>query len=229
MKYPLLFGATAVGWLALAIMRGGWWWIAAWPALAFALVATAYGGAGVRVFAKSQSGKLAWPAVVVLLPFLLMTWGVWHLQHRRDRNRLAEVEPGLWIGRRPLACDVPEGATVVDLTAEFPVARGVYATERYVSRPMLDHSVPTPTEFDTLVRDLISRSGTLYVHCAQGHGRSAMVTAAILLARGRASSIDEAMQRIRKVRPRVRLGPSQERLLDAWWKQYNETKMTQPA
>jgi protein-tyrosine phosphatase len=218
MKYPLLFGGMAIGWLAIAVARGGAWWVAVWPATAFALVAAAYGGAGVGVFAKRPDGRMAWWAVALLLPFLLMTWTVWHLQHWRDGNRSCQIRPGLWIGRRPLCSDLPEDVRlVVDCTAEFPVARGICPDRHYVNLPMLDHSVPTPAEFDALIGSLAGRAESMYIHCAQGHGRSAMVAAGVLLARGESPSVDEALAQIRCVRQRIKLGTTQRQLLDAWW------------
>jgi protein-tyrosine phosphatase len=227
MKYPLLFGTMAVAWLLIAVLRGGWWWIAAWPALSFALVACAYGGAGVGVFGKQPDGRMAWWALILLLPFLLMTWSVWHLQHLFDRNRRCQIQPGVWIGRRPLLGDLPgDVQLIVDCTAEFRLAPGISPDRQYVNLPMLDHSVPTLAAFGQLIESLSTRPETMYIHCAQGHGRSALVAAAVLLARGDATSIDGAMEQIRCVRSRVKLGVTQRALLEAWWSQAQSRRTT---
>jgi protein-tyrosine phosphatase len=58
------------------------------------------------------------------------------------------------------------------------------------------------------------KDGPVYVHCAAGHGRSAMFVAALLLASGRLASVSEAEAFMREKRPEVRLSSSQRELLD---------------
>jgi protein-tyrosine phosphatase len=57
----------------------------------------------------------------------------------------------------------------------------------------------------------------LLVHCAHGHGRSAALLCAILLATGEASSVVDAEQILKAVRPRVRLNPRQKAAVTSWW------------
>lgn len=57
----------------------------------------------------------------------------------------------------------------------------------------------------------------IMVHCAHGHGRSAALLCAILLATGEASSVGHAEQILKAVRPRVRLNPRQKAALASWW------------
>lgn len=54
------------------------------------------------------------------------------------------------------------------------------------------------------------------VHCAHGHGRSATVLAAILIADGRAAGVAEAEALMQAQRPRVRLNRRQRAALLAW-------------
>jgi protein-tyrosine phosphatase len=48
-------------------------------------------------------------------------------------------------------------------------------------------------------------AGPVYVHCAQGHGRSATFAAAWLLAAGSAKDARDAVEKLRSKRPLVRL------------------------
>lgn len=59
--------------------------------------------------------------VLLLLPFFVVTWLLWHLQILFTREpRHVEVAPGIWLGRRCFAHELPEKiAVVVDLTSEF--------------------------------------------------------------------------------------------------------------
>src|SRR5947209_17823719 len=54
-----------------------------------------------------------------------------------------EVVPGIWVGRRAYARELPPDITlVVDLTAEFPEPRAVRAGRSYVCLPTLDATAP---------------------------------------------------------------------------------------
>jgi hypothetical protein len=146
MKYGILF-LTLGGILGVeAVTLRGFYWILAWPGLSFALVGAAYLGLGPGVFGKQPDGTIAWYALAILLPYLLLAWLTWHIARLASREDCYnEVEPGLFIGRRPLADEVPKVVTlVVDLTSEFAEVRAVRAGRRYVAFPMLDTGVPSP-------------------------------------------------------------------------------------
>ncbi len=102
---------------------------------------------------------------------------------------------------------------MVDLTAEFPEPEGVRNGRDYICVPTLDASVPVDGQFVELVETVNRIDGSTYVHCAQGHGRSGTLVAALLLARGAAKSVDEAVATVRKARPGVRLNAQQKALL----------------
>jgi protein-tyrosine phosphatase len=202
----LVFQALDLGGPALLLL---------WPALSFFLVAAAYGGLGPGIFGKRPDGSQAPWALVLLLPFLLLLWGLWHLQRFISRERpFHEIVPGLWLGRRPLPGELPAGvALVVDLTAEFPAACRAAPGREYRCLPLLDAAVPRTSALPELVAELAGRQG-VYLHCAQGHGRSGLVAAAVLLARGLADNPAEAVSFVRTVRPGVRLRKGQRRYLE---------------
>jgi protein-tyrosine phosphatase len=199
-----------------ALDQGGLALLLLWPALAFALLAGAYAGLGPAVFGKRENGRLPWWAILLLLPCLLLLWGLWHLQRRLSREPVCnEIAPGLWVGRRPFPRELPGGVgLVVDLTAEFPTACPAIPGREYRCLPILDASVPDERAFRRLVDELADRPGVVYLHCAQGHGRSGMVAAALLLARGLAADANEAVKMVRRARPGARLGNNQRRVLE---------------
>jgi protein-tyrosine phosphatase len=215
MKYVVVFGLFAAYLLALAALLGGWAWLLAWPALSFALFAAAYAGLGAGVFAKRPTGALAWWSLLLMLPVVAVLWSLWHLKRLFDREPCChEVAPGVWLGRRPLARELPPGVTlVVDLTAEMPPARGVRVGREYVALPTLDAYVPADAPFLALLDRLASHPGPIYLHCAAGHGRSATLAAALLLRRGLASDARQAEAMLRQARRRVGLTPAQRRFL----------------
>ena len=51
--------------------------------------------------------------------------------------------------------------------------------------------------------------GTIYIHCAEGHGRTGLFAAALLVKLGQFDSTDDALEFVKSKRPLVRLGKIQ--------------------
>ncbi|MCP3170105.1 phosphatase domain-containing protein [Myxococcus qinghaiensis] len=217
LKYSFVFGVFAALLTGLAFQLRGLGWGLLWPALSFALVAVAYAGAGPAVFGKRADGRMQPWALVVLLPYLLMTWTTWRLARRLSRESVHdEVAPGIVIGRRLLAGELPEGTrTVVDLTSEFIEPEGIRSVEHYVCLPILDATAPSVESLASHIESWAALPTPLYIHCAQGHGRTGMVAAAVLIARGVAPDARLALSMVRKARPGVRLSTAQGATLGA--------------
>ena len=196
--------------------------LVAWSGLSFLFVGAAYRRRAPGVFGKrGADGRLGPLAVLLCLPYLLLSWGLWRVEGWLSRERrYDEAAPGLFLGRRPASARaLPPGVTLVaDLTAEFPACRAVAAQGRaYRCLPMLDGTAPSDeTTFRAFVAEIAEASarGPVYVHCAQGHGRSALVAAAVLLERGLAADPDAALASVRAARPRARLSREQYALLE---------------
>lgn len=203
-------GAALAG--AGAVREPALWW----PAVCLGVVAAAYAGLGPRPFGKRPSGARSQLATAVLAPYLLVAWAVLLGLRLRDEPSYAEVRPGLFVGRRPLrARELPPGVSlIIDLTAEFAGVRppGV----DYVCLPTLDGSAPADVgPVRALVARIRRHEGVVYVHCAAGHGRSVAIVAGVLLAEGRARTLEDAMRAIRRVRPGAGLSRSQRALVRA--------------
>ena len=206
-----LFGA-ALAYQALRL--GGWWLLLLWPAASFFFVAAAYVAARPRWLGKRPDGRLSLPAASVLAPFTAFAWGVAH-GHRVLRRGPAscEVAPGVWLGRRAGAGELPPGvSTVVDLTAEFWEPAGVRTGRRYLCVPTLDSTASDEAAFRDALDCVAAADGPVYIHCAQGFGRSAALAAALLVRRGAARDVDEAVAMLAKARPGVRLTRRQREL-----------------
>jgi protein-tyrosine phosphatase len=216
MKYGLVFGLLGLYLVGLAAVVGGWTWLLAWPGASLLLVAVAFVGAGPRLFGKRPDGTVAWWALLTLLPYLLLTWALWHLLRLTSREPCChEIVAGVWVGRRVYATELPPDVSlIVDLTAEFAEPRAVRAGRSYVCLPTLDATAPEERAFGVLVRRVDEHHGNLYIHCASGHGRAATVAAALLLTRGLAADVRGAEALLRGVRPGVRLKKAQRQLLE---------------
>ena len=215
MKYALFFASSgaAVTWYAfqgppLSILL-------LWPAASLATVAAGYAGLGAQVFGKRRDGRLAVTSALVLAPYLLLTELVWHLS-RLLRREVAYnlLAPGFTIGRRLLGSEYPEEfRAVVDLTAEFQDPMASRADRTYLTLPILDGHVPSADALMDLVFKLQTRSDGVYIHCAEGHGRTALVAAALLLGSGQARSLEEAVGRVLDARPLAHMNRTQARFL----------------
>jgi hypothetical protein len=218
-RFGLFFATSALVQLAVALRASGWWAVLpGWLGLSLAQVAVAYLFAGPRVLGKRADGTLHPVAWLWGLPFFaLQELATVVRRLRRAEPAWNEVAPGLYLGRRCQALELPPGTRwVVDLTAEFAEPRVVREGHTYRALPTLDGCAMDPGPFALLVEELRGTEGPVFVHCAVGHGRSATVLAAVLLARGLARDVDDAEQMMQRARPLVRLGRRQRALLTAW-------------
>jgi len=215
MSYALILGGLGFGliYVGLTQLPGGV--LLLWLGLSFLVVAAGYAGIGPRVLGKRKDGTVHPLSGTILIPYRLLLEGLWQLQCRLTKEPAAhEIVPGLWLGRRPGPQDLPPGvALLVDLTVEFPRAcRGVSGCD-YLALPCLDAAAPEWRSFRAAVRKIAANPGPVYVHCALGHGRSATVVAAVLIARGHAADPSEAEARVLSIRAGVGLNAGQRALL----------------
>jgi len=212
MRFGLMQVALGIALLAAAVLLGGWAWALAWPGASVLVVGVAYLGYGPRVFGKRPDGALSWLHVLSLFPYYAVAWTLWQLKSRLLGERPHdEVAPGIIVGRRPLgALEYPKDTVcVVDLTSEFPRSATTRDCARYECIPTLDTAAPEIAAMRALVDRLADEDGPIFLHCAMGHGRSATVAAALMIRRGLARDVDEAVERMRAARPGVHLHPVQ--------------------
>lgn len=214
MKYGIYFLVLAALMLSMAIQFGGWYWTMFYPSMSFAIVAIGYLGVGPRVFGKHSNGGRSLVATIFLLPYLLLTLATWHLVRLVSQEpAVNRVDPDLFLSRRLLSDELPNGVkTVVDLTCEF--TDPPFACDNYHCFPFLDASCPTADELNELAKRILTLPKPVLIHCAQGHGRTGLVAAAVLLVAGKASTSAEALALVRTVRPGIELNASQRKTLE---------------
>lgn len=184
-----------------------------WLALAFVVVGGAYLRGARDIFGKRPDGTLAPSRVLVLLPFLGLLWAVWHAARVLSREpAISELSPRLRLARRLLPDELPaDVALVVDLTAEFPSR---LAPRNYRSLPILDGGVPDLAQLQRVLDD-VPRDGVTLVHCAQGHGRTALFAACHLIDRDWLPA-DAAVAAVLAARPLARMSRAQRAFVDAF-------------
>lgn len=229
MRLPILFGLLSLALLAppgLSYTPGGG--LRAWLGIASAVLCLLY---VISLWPERQVGRwirsaspISWFVRLLLAPHRWGAWAfVWLKVRFRGERPLDEIVPGLFLGRRPLWMDRAANAThrlsgVVDLCVEFPESGPVVgvAEEDYLSIPALDGTAPSLHDTKYAVdwmEDRLKQGKNILVHCAAGHGRSATVVAALLIARGLATDAESAERLMKTIRPLVSLNRSQRRLI----------------
>src|SRR2546430_16664176 len=98
MRYAVIFLSLGIGFIVLAVQRGGWWLLMIWPGLSAVIVGAGYAKLGARVFGKRAHGTYAMWAMLIHLPYLLITRGIWHLLRVvLPENPADQVAPGIWL------------------------------------------------------------------------------------------------------------------------------------
>ena len=215
MKYGILFSVVSVLLVVSAVSHAGWFYFLLWPALSFRVIATGYFHFGSRVYGKSKSGVLSAINQLILLPYLTYLWSVWHLLRLIKRETAYDqLSENIFIGRRLLSHELPaEIDHVIDLTCEFTEPLALRRKSYYLF-PILDGFVPTSDLLRGWLNEIADLHGTIFIHCAEGHGRTGLFAAALLLHKGQFQNPDEALRFIRSKRSLVRLGSRQMKMLN---------------
>ena len=205
--------------IALAVAGpaiGGLAWALLWPAGALVLVGVVYFAGDASLFRKID-GRMARAASWLLLPYLL---GAWINSRWWTRKSPADsvVADGVLLGRAP-SCGGGETMgvkSVVDVAAELPACASL---ARYRAVPMLDLLVPSVRQIDAAVVAIesLSQHRPTLVYCALGYSRSAAAVAAWLVASGRCSTVDAALEFVREKRPQVVIGAAHRTRLSEWF------------
>lgn len=203
----------AVAWLGAAVILTaaaftwrGWWWMLLWPAFSTSMSAAAY-WTGDPAWLGKNGGAMppwTWPsAAVAWCNSRMWTHG------EAPRNHLAD---GVWIGRLPGTRERDGIASIVDMTAELPLKAAAHI-------PVLDLTVPCMDQLGAAVEAIERARRPTLVCCALGYSRSATAAAAWLLTTGRAASAKDAVEQVRRARPRAVIGEAAIARLQQWAEQ----------
>ena len=218
MRIGFLLLLIAVLLVLVAGMHQGLWWLLLWPAFSFALVAAGYFGLGPRVFNKSEAGLVPLFNRCLLFPYLLYLNGVWHVSRLlRPEPPLNQLTENLFVSRRLLSHELPaEIVHVIDLTCEQSEPRE-QRLRGYHCFPILDREAPSVEALSEWISQVAALQEPVLIHCAEGHGRTGLFTAALLLYTRQCGSVEEALHFIQSRRPLVRLSGAQRRVLQTFY------------
>jgi hypothetical protein len=209
-RLTLLYLAGAVACTTAAFALQGFAWLLLWPGFALSMVAAAYWTGD-----SSWLGRRNGPEAILMLPYTAAAWINSRLWTRGEpaKNHLVDA---VWIGRAPSTVDRDGMNSVVNLAPELPIRCDAHIA-------MLDLSPPTEDQLDAAVRAIIGLAGRrpTLVCCALGYSRSAVASAAWLIAAGHAGNPEDAIEQVRRARPQVVVGPEFRLRLVQWAERRN--------
>jgi len=205
------YGTASTAVLVAAAAVWPWGAFLLWPAAGLAIAAAAYFGLGPSIYRK-RGGRLPFSTRFALAPVLLGQY-LSLVYYRRQCRAWDEAAPRVYIGRVLSNAEATEAirqgvAAVLDLTAEFSEA-APFRDITYRNLPILDLTAPTQEQLRTAAAFIADEAdkGIVYVHCKIGYSRSAAVVGAYLLTSGQAATTEEAIARLRRVRPSLVVRP----------------------
>jgi len=213
MKIALMSLIAGIFLCYLGMNVGGLALFAVWLGMDFLITAGGYAFGTAGIYGKRANGQLPFWSVLLHLPFFLYLLTTWHtVRWLKRENAFDSITDDIVIGRRLLGWELPNDiVTVVDLTAEFHEQSGMIAKINYLSLPILDGSVPDWNALNKTIANI--PVGKTYIHCAQGHGRTGLFTAFLLIRRRVVKDLDGALALLKKKRPALSLTAEQMQFL----------------
>ena len=162
------------------------------------------------LYCKRPDGTIPWWVWSYLGGWLLVYRAAWRM--RRCLNLLKPgdtpfnvIKPRLLLGRLLWELPTSEVEMVVDVTCEWSAPAALASVPHYVNGPTVDTCVVDVETTKRLAENVVaflrdSPTGDVYIHCANGYGRSALVMAAVLMFDGTCSTCDEAKAFVEKQR-----------------------------
>lgn len=180
-----------------------------WPACLDFFIAFSYltnPNLGTWALKKSLiDGSFPLLRLIAFLPWLVQLWTCWlfitHVVVREAQHD--KVFDEFFIGRYPLEALPAQITVVVDLTAEFPRSFQTYGVEHYFCVPALDVCMAPAKELIDAAQRVLKIPGNKYIHCANGHGRSALFIALCLILRNDVQDLTEARGLLKRGRPTI--------------------------
>jgi hypothetical protein len=159
-------------------------------------VASAYAGVGAKTFGKQRSGRLSLWSILFWSYHLLNALSLRLFRQGAKENAFDSIEKNVLLGCQLSARDKTE-------------------LSRYNIQAVLDTHAPMLEQLKEGAGFIEERTkdGAVYVHCALGHGRSALFVAAYLIQTGSARTADEAVQQVKAKRANIELSGKQLALL----------------
>jgi protein-tyrosine phosphatase len=216
-KYGTYFLLLAMLIIPYGQMLGSLYY-AAYPSLTCLLVSWAYLYNDHDFLAK-DSRAYPWLTRVFYGPYLFITWCTWRY-YKNSITPWTEIAPDILLGRRLDKKEIKElidtgSLSILDLAPE--IKEPVLPSEvRYLHIPIIDLTPPSLKQLINAVSyiERMLAHGRVFIHCKLGLSRSAVITAAFLIKRGK--NLHEALSLICRLRPEVLVTKEMITILDQY-------------
>lgn len=230
-RFGVAFSGVAMALIAFDVWIGIWWLFLG-PAISLFVVSAGYFWGSAYLFGKRHDGSRSLFASTILLPYTLVAHVVWRIQTRLIREASFHiVNDKLIVARRLFGHEMPDDVeALLDLTSEFRDPSAIRAHAGYRCLPILDGGSISAKELIPALHNLTPSQGKrVLIHCANGHGRTGMAGAAWLILHGYATTADEAVAMLQRVRPGVKLKMGQWEVVRAVEEEYRKTEDQSPS
>ena len=185
-------------------------YILIWPAINMCVMAIAYiFNKPSLILGKKEDGSINIFLLALNLPWLIFTWLIFKLQIWLSKERFSDNISGtkIWLSRRPTdKDDLTSFDTIIDLTCEFVKDK---TDKNYQCYPNLDGNILK--NLPNLRK--INLEHNILIHCANGHGRSALFASILLKQIGIEESTQSALKKIIQSRALAKPNKSQKKWL----------------
>ncbi|KAL5224021.1 hypothetical protein ABZP36_010660 [Zizania latifolia] len=174
------------------------------------------------ILGKNSEGRFLLWSYVFFGPFLILARGYAIVKRFMRKESVYDmISEGLYLGGWPFMLKhlPPGNPSVIDCTCELPRS-GFVPTNEYLCVPTWDTRAPAPYQIEFAARwacEKRAKGKSIYVHCAFGHGRSACVMCAVLVALGVAENWKDAENIIRE-RRKIKMNAVHRKSLEDWSK-----------
>ena len=162
-----------------------------------------------------KNGKIPILIKLINAPYFILTLVTWHVYKKCIiENSTDDINDSLCVGRRQLSgeFDLEKIDYYLDLTSEFDEPQSYRISEKYLNFPILDADVPDYKSLNDLMTKI--KGSKVFIHCAQGHGRTGLVAIVFLIANKTVKSVDEGLKLLKSKRPKLDVNSEQLRFLE---------------
>ncbi|MDX1959640.1 MAG: dual specificity protein phosphatase family protein [Leptospiraceae bacterium] len=172
-----------------------------------------------NLLAKNQYlGRISGFIILFNLPYFLLINSIWFLKDTFSKeNRTDYFFENYYIGKKVSFKNLPKNIeTVVDLTAELNEDYDIVRNKNYILFPILDGSIPDINDFYLLIKKITNLQNNIYIHCAEGHGRTAIVAIVLYLLKNKELSINDGISFVKSKREKISLNETQKEFLNSF-------------